>query len=461
LIEARDALLVAYKLAILTFYLGVLIYALPIPWRPLKKWGPQLLWDGVTAALLAVIFYTLVEVSDIIAALLGGSWEYFEAWAYTSVGTLVTLKKVILLIQVALSRVGLWQAAKTIVSPLDRVLEVSLFTVLWVTGIAYFVKKFGLYLAAVGVALYAVPLRVTRSAGAWLLAFYIVANAGFQVMPSFMATLAEAPGRPDPGVIEKYGLAVASIDVRFFNDTRPDGILVMEVEGLDEPLAVIDVVGGAARDPALDPMVAIPSRDPVYYTIKLDDLTVILHPYPAEPSDYDLGEDGVWHITLRSNSIIWLGNYVVAYSQERIVDASRNGNNVVVTVEAGEGVGFGVRYPSSCQVNVTVDPPLPGETYEWEWAGITGYAVRYESEGGEYTLNITLGTCSEEVKPDILRYSYLVWATEIASFTDLNFIAAVILYYTTIPFLYIFLLLSVTAALARVLGGRDRLPVKL
>jgi len=460
LIEARDALIVAYKLAILTFYLGVLVYALPLPWRPLKKWGPQLLWDGVTAALLAALFYTLIEVSNVIAALLGGSWKYFEVWVANSLTILVALKKAILIIQLALSRVGLWQAAKTIVSPLDRVVEVSMFTVLWVAGVAYFVKKFGLYLAAIGVALYAVPLRVTRSAGAWLLAFYIVANAGFQVMPSFMATIAEAPGRPDPGIIEKYGVAVASLEVRFYNSTRPDGVLLMWVEGRQDPIAVIEVVGGTARDPALEPLVAVPSREPVYYVMQVDGLTIPLDPYPARPQDYDVGEEGIWKITLRNNRIVWLDSYVVAFSQGSILGGSRDGDSYIVRVESGEGESFGARWPSKCQVIVAVDPPLEGEHVEWEWAGIKGYGVTYQAQG-EYTLNITIVECDEDIEPRAKKYSYLNWVAMFGSFTDLNFIAAVILYYTTIPFLYVFLIFSVTTALARVLGGRERFPVKL
>jgi len=460
LIEARDALIVAYKLAILTFYLGVLIYALPLPWRPLKKWGPQLLWDGVTAALLAALFYTLVEVSNWIAAILGGSWRFFENWAVNSISTLVSLKKAILIIQVVLSRVGLWQAAKTIVSPLDRVVEMSLFTVLWVTGVAYFVKKFGLYLAAIGVALYAVPLRMTRSAGAWLLAFYIVANAGFQIMPSFMATLAEAPGRPNPGLIEEYGLAAASVDISFFNGTRPDGVLSLVVEGIDDPLAVLEVVGGSVRDPALEPLVAIPSRSPTYYELEVDGLIVLLHPYPAKPQDYDIGEDGVWKITLTNKNIVWLGNYIVAYSISGIEKAYSDDGRFIVKVKASEGREFGVRWPSACEVNVTIDPPIDGQLIEWEWLEVEGYGIVYDSPGGEYTLNITVLGCGE-VKPKVKKYSYLNWIANFGSFTDLNFIAAVILYYTTIPFLYVFLILSVTTALSRVLGGRDRFPVKL
>jgi len=460
LIEARDALIVAYKLAILTFYLGVLIYALPLPWRPLKKWGPQLLWDGVTAALLAALFYTLIEASNWIAAILGGSWRFFENWVGNSLTTLVSLKKAILVIQVVLSRVGLWQAAKTIVSPLDRVVEVSLFTVLWVAGIAYFVKKFGLYLAAIGVALYAVPLRMTRSAGAWLLAFYIVANAGFQVMPSFMATIAEAPGRPDPGIIEEYGLAAASVNIMFFNGTRPDGVLYMSVEGRNEPLAILEVVGGSVRDPALEPLVAIPSRAPVYYKLEVDGLIVLLHPYPAKPQDYSIGEDGVWKITLRNRNIVWLGNYVIAYSVSGIIRAYQDGDSYIVRVKASEGKEFGVRWPSKCAVTVAVDPPLEGRFIEWEWLEVKGYGMVYEAPEGEYTLNITVYDCGE-VEPKVRKYSYLNWVANFGSFTDLNFIAAVILYYTTIPFLYVFLILSVTTALSRVLGGRERFPVKL
>jgi hypothetical protein len=41
-----DLFEIALKLALLTFYLGALVYALPIPVRGLKRWGGVLIRDS-------------------------------------------------------------------------------------------------------------------------------------------------------------------------------------------------------------------------------------------------------------------------------------------------------------------------------------------------------------------------------------------------------------------------------
>jgi len=65
----NTALLVAANLAVLTYNIGVLIYALPVPSRRLKRLAPKLIEDGLYAAVIVTGFTALLYASDYIAAI--------------------------------------------------------------------------------------------------------------------------------------------------------------------------------------------------------------------------------------------------------------------------------------------------------------------------------------------------------------------------------------------------------
>ena len=52
----------AFALSVLTYYLGVLIYAIPIPWYGIKRWAPLLIFDGLLAASLTLFFNDIIII---------------------------------------------------------------------------------------------------------------------------------------------------------------------------------------------------------------------------------------------------------------------------------------------------------------------------------------------------------------------------------------------------------------
>ncbi len=455
-----DVLLVAFKLGVLTFYIGVLVYALPIPWRPLKKWAPMLIWDGIASAMLSMLFYFAVEASNEIASMLGGSWTFFNYWASTASTVLLSVKSILVAVSAVLSSLKMGTVSKLIVSPIDKVVDVGLVTVFWIMGLGYFVQKFGLLLAAIGVALYAAPFRATRGAGAWLLAFYLVFNAGLQVMPSFMAAVAEQPGRPDPGKLEEHGLALARLRVEDWRNEPVSGILEIHVSG--EAAARLRVNSGYASDPITGSLVAVPSRSPVHVYLVVDGVMTALSPYPLTPSDYEVSDDGIWSATLRASSLLWLGDYLILAttgSLAGVEEVNETAWIIEVSLEAGDAVI--VRYPSACDVYLEAEG-LDESMSNWVWAGIAGEEVRLEAgEQGVYEVFLVKEGECPPVSPDVQAKSYISWAADLGSFKDIHVVAAYMLYYTTVPFLYVFVLFAATAGLARALGGRDRLMVRI
>jgi hypothetical protein len=69
--EPYELLILASQLSILTYYLGVLLYVLPIPDYRVKKWAPILIRDGLWMAVLASAFTIILAASDLIAAYSG------------------------------------------------------------------------------------------------------------------------------------------------------------------------------------------------------------------------------------------------------------------------------------------------------------------------------------------------------------------------------------------------------
>lgn len=452
-------LLLAYKLSILTFNLGVLVYALPAPWPPLKAWAPRLIADAVLAAALSLLFYTLLGASDWVARLLGGSWPLFYAWYESALTSLMGTKAFIFLLSSVSGTSPLGEAVSVILRPLDRVVDAGLFMVSWVGAITYIVYEYGGALAAIGVALIAVPFRVSRGAGAWLLAFVLVFNGGLQVLPSFLASIAEEPGGVDPAPLEEYGLAYAEVGVSGYQGTPVGGgLLWLRVEG--GPAANYTVVGGRAYDEYFSSTVPVPSRVPSYYTLEVDGLLFNLKPYPVHPTDY-AGSGPIWAVNLSNNYLVWLRDYVIAYTDDGFTGYEASDSTYTVRVRLGEGRYMGVRVPDACRVSVKGGEGLDASRGGWEWLGVEGVEYRYTARvPGEYSVTVSVEECGE-VRP---RYdnvvSYFSAVSGFGAFGDPNILASLILYYVTIPLLYIAVLFSIAYGVARLIGGRERLPVK-
>jgi len=190
-------LAIATQLAVLTYYTGVLIYMLPIPLKRLKRLAPHLMVDGLYAALLIGLFSTLLYVSDYIGSLSG----------YTLMDVLVTtqgyfrgvlelyyMKKMYELLMSAIPIGKPSLAISIIFIPLMVVYTFIVSASLSLLSIVLSVINLKAELMALGVALYAVPLRLARSAGASLIAFALVVNAALPFFPHWMKMILSSVG---------------------------------------------------------------------------------------------------------------------------------------------------------------------------------------------------------------------------------------------------------------------------
>lgn len=179
-------LTIAFYLSVLTYYIGTLIYMLPIPFYGLKKWAPQLMIDGIFSAILVFSYSVLIWLIDGFSTIVGADWSRFNAWFteqfLTLSGFIVTLKT----IGVGLSSLGLNFLANSFISPM-----ISTLTYLLIFLSTFYILVLSiLYLApvllAVGLVLHSVPFRLTRGGGATLISIVLVFSICSPLMPHFV-----------------------------------------------------------------------------------------------------------------------------------------------------------------------------------------------------------------------------------------------------------------------------------
>ena len=454
-----DILLIAYKLSLLTFYIGVLIYALPIPWRSFKRWGPTLIVDGIFSMALVMAFSLIFIGVEELQQLLGGSWTFYFMWLSSLLNWVLTVKTLLLTLKLVLSLSPVSGVYSTYFLPFERSLDALYITVGWLMGMGYLIGEYGKYLAAIGVALYSIPFRVARSAGAWMLSFAVVFSIGLPVMPSFIASIAELPEPPDIGEIQDLGVALAMIEAYDYKGFPFGyGVIYIYHEEYGQ-IAREKVELGTVLDDTYITIIPVPSRDPVVYAVEIYGVTLYMEPLPMYPRDYE-DRNGIWYGTLTTPNLVWTGAHTILYTTGEIVDIEAVVSDTggwIVTVNLPSGTYAEVMYPTQCEVSITTSPGTNATTRYWNWYNLQGHAVRITAgEPGSYNITVVEEECTSlwPKLPDtenMLENRDLGW-----NFISIDVFSSVIVYYVTVPLIYIFILLVITFGLSRLLGGRDR-----
>ena len=293
---------VAYKLSMLSFYLGVLVYALPVPWRGVKRWAPILIADGIFTLVLLLSMDVILHTSNTIARIAGGSWELFQSWLTRILGVLLDFKLVIASLKMLPDIAGITDGILYALSPIDKAVNAAIFFVAAVTGVAWIVRDLGFLLLAIGLALYAVPFRISRGAGAWLIAFVLVFNAGLQIMPVFVSAFAGYSGLEDPEE-PKLGFILTRPYITGY-DGSPIGYGILEAEHNGDIILRLPVSNGLVES-SLGDLIMLPPRGSVYFYLEASGVR-----FPLDPSPINI-ED------VRSNITLGLKSSNILYTNDR------------------------------------------------------------------------------------------------------------------------------------------------
>jgi hypothetical protein len=444
----------AVKLALLSFYIGVLIYAIPIPVRGLKRWGGTLLRDSFLSFALAISLTAIMEFTQGIAGMMGGSWQYFDSWLFNGIELLLSLKMAALSLSSLTSYVPGATAARAILGPLNDALTADLLLLFTLAAIEAMVRYAGLLIALIGLVMFAMPFRLGREAGAWFIAFVVAFSVGLQAMPAFESSITSAPSVGISPSAASLGLGYQRVYVKAA-DGSPLGDSLLElyamVNSKAEKVAQYWVnADGTAYDPESPQpqLVSMPSEGPVYGYIIIDGIETLLDPYPFSPANYSFSQE----ITLSSPYILYApGNDIIVFTnQPQYVHVVSTPRGALFFANLSYGGIVEVRAPDSCNVSITgnVRPGMGS----WTWLGNNGQEWYFVGP-----LNLTASVALEGCRPlNFTGITYMDYATQFFGLNYLspNLVEELIAYYLVLPFMYVATLTMVTYALARLLGGR-------
>lgn len=189
-------LALGHGLAWLMYVLGVLFQTLPLPRKSLKAWGPTLMVDAVIAefALASAGFIeSLINwISQMIQTTLGSPLN--PTASFTIIVTeLVAMDTTLVSIIALLSSVPeLNLLAQMVGSMLNPALTIVTSTlILWIIlqFFASFIPNIWLTAYTLGVVFYAIPFRIGRRLGSYLLSSSIVLTIAIPLMPSLAMSL--------------------------------------------------------------------------------------------------------------------------------------------------------------------------------------------------------------------------------------------------------------------------------
>ena len=87
-------LLIAFYLSVLSYYLGTLLYMIPLPFYSIKKWAPTLMVDGIFSATLVFTYTIIMCIIDYFSNMLGSDWVGLYTWISLKTGIVVSLMAV-------------------------------------------------------------------------------------------------------------------------------------------------------------------------------------------------------------------------------------------------------------------------------------------------------------------------------------------------------------------------------
>ncbi|MCD6324323.1 MAG: hypothetical protein J7L55_04355 [Desulfurococcales archaeon] len=438
-----DLLLVATDLAMLTYVLGVLVLAMPIPYRGLKSWGPKLMADAIMAAVLASSVSLIMYVGDYLLGTLGVTWPSFYGWL-TGLTTALTSVFAGLTYASSLVRTTSYAFASRPISTAASLLAAAFSSLKMIYLLSSFVYVYREKLAVLGVVLYSIPFRVGKSAGSFLIAASIVMYVGFPLMPSFVTSFQGVAAQVHESptsmqfryqVIDLNWRPVPYPIMKFYADTARKH-LVGEVVGNSAGLVTI----GGSKD-------ALPRNFTLHVTVSFAGFEFIPTP-EAVSSEYPMR-------VLRITSLLVGGGSAVVIPAGTVVrwwGSTSRSVHVEIQEPSSGGEVFIVRWGSNA--SVSVDEEL--HSCLWgrkEWNALTLYICRIGLTAGPH--NVTLVSHSAYYQKPVVEEKRLVYIDSIMDLVSSVLATAVAFLYTAIflPGVYLGLLTSLTAGLSRVLGG--------
>ena len=447
----NDLIIIAYYLSVLGYYLGVLIYMVPIPFYGLKKWAPQLMIDGVFSAILIFSYTLIMNIIKYFSSIIGADWNAFYLWSIKEIGMIAGTMTSLRLMGSALASMNLKFISSSLISPLISSLTYLLIFFITLVTLLTALRMYAPVLIAIGLLLHAVPFRLSRSAGAMIIATVIVFTIAAPLMPVFINSIT-------PSLYQQieYGREIVS-----------SKIVVEDALGRNVPFAVIEIhdrkgvllaryITSNNGEIILGPDKGIPNTT-AYWSI-------IYGPYnytiEIGPKQYRWFNETYCLVKLKLPDVVVLSEYsfvkLPTYSNVRIYHF----NSSVITINVSKhGVSdLFIVYPENINANITVSSNATlYKEYSYGWYNISFIVRDYRFSNG-ITISIHFSNQVTMGPPSATEYPYINYLVrqKISSPSTLIIPITQFIYSVFIgPMVYVAILLSSSYALARLLGGAE------
>lgn len=181
-----EILFYAQLLASLTYTIGSLFYALPIPVYGIKKWGPRLITDSIYVIVWSTIYTAVLAFMDQILSLLGVSWASYFQWLYSVENYDIIQYEIIKAMVDAIQYIGGTFAPFMLFTFL---LSIATSFTEFLTIISQMIYQYVGVFIAIGILLMSLPFRMGRSIGGSFIASSIIFYIGLPYLPMFLAQL--------------------------------------------------------------------------------------------------------------------------------------------------------------------------------------------------------------------------------------------------------------------------------
>ncbi len=443
-------LVIAFYLSVLTYYLGVLFHMLPIPFYGVKKWGPQLMIDGVFSAILVFSYSFIQWLIKYFGGVLGVSWERYDAWLVTEVNIVLSTIVLLKVFGMGLSSIGLNFLANSLISPLISSLTYLLIFILTVSMLVTMIYTLSPTLLALGIVLHSFPFRLARSSGATLLAVTIVFSIATPLLPNFIETISIS----STNILHKLGYGYIPAYIHVYDTTgKPVPYYLYEIYSIENNTLLARYLGDEngfvnassiyKGIPSTKHRVVISLAGYIYNTVyeprntskTITEISIKLsNLYIVKPLRFVALFNSIEHKLVKRDI-----DYVIL--DIRVYTKSR----IIVVMPRNDG--------SAVYVNGSYR--VPDKTYSYSWGYIDFTAKEYWFSPGYYHLLIYIRSPST-VKPDFEEIYYARDTLKIdynKPFSLIYPVTLLIFQLFIAPVIFYSILFSVSMALSKLLGG--------
>ncbi len=414
MISSLELLRIAFALSVLSYYIGTLLLALPVPIRGVKRWGAKLIVDGLYATILMFAVTLLFEFTDKFMASLGASFDEITASIRNKYLETLFVFMLTKTIATLASKFSL-----KMVSSLLNVYASMLATVITILNLLIVLLVLGWLgrsiLVPLGLVLMALPFRIGRSAGASLIAFTIASSVLLPLFPHWLDlvyTLTPLPGQVAGSLSSDKVYAVICVRPLYGYATVLD--VMFKKVGSETKYELIGANGCAY---AIRPGEGI---EPGNYTMLISSMGIgVVYTRINVPGDLKrLPIAGLadYYLIAKAPHALFLGpnGYVVmdilgcVEGTIKVHVRSIGQYTIECRVnETGAPVHILLGYPKECKVNFTVDKTkyrtVRINVYELNWHDIpvntSAIYLVPNADVIELYLHIDTATCPETVTP--------------------------------------------------------------